>query len=130
MSIRMKVVYNDGRVVEVKTTPRAQIMTERHMKGITATNKLQASYFLAWLSLKAAGEETAEYEPWLDLIDDIDEISSFWQDVRDLLESYDLLDSEHAEPILELAARIEADKEADKDADPTRLTASTGSSSS
>lgn len=128
MATRLKVVYNDGRVVEVKTTPRAQIMTERHMKGITAANKLQASFFLAWLSLKAAGEETAEYEPWLDLIDDIDEISSFGQDVRNLLESYGLLDSYEAGQILELAARAEANEEVDEDADPTRPTATTGSS--
>jgi hypothetical protein len=73
MATKLKVTYLDGRVVEVRTTPRGQIMTERHLKGVTEQNKLQAAYFLAWLSLKKAGEEEAEYESWLDLIDDVEE---------------------------------------------------------
>jgi hypothetical protein len=81
MATKVKVTYLDGRVAEVRVTPRNQIMAERHFKGINDGNALQASYFLAWLALKAAKEEDAEYEPWLDLVDEVETVQPDSEDV-------------------------------------------------
>lgn len=73
-AVKLKVVYNDGRTVEVLASPRAQVMTERHFGGFADASKVDASYYLAWSSLNKAGQEPADYESWLDLITDVDEI--------------------------------------------------------
>lgn len=75
MATKLKVTYADGRVVEVMATPRAQVMTEQHFKGLGDTNMLQAAYFLAWASLHRAGKEPTEYEPWLDMIADVEQVN-------------------------------------------------------
>lgn len=75
MAVKMKITYADGRVVEVTASPRAQVQTERHYAGLTdETRQVEVSYYLAWASLSRAGMESAEYEPWLDLIEEVEEV--------------------------------------------------------
>lgn len=73
MATKLKVVYNDGHEVQVIASPRAQVMTERHYGGISDAQKVEASYYLAWASLHKAGKEPAEFDAWLDLIEDVEE---------------------------------------------------------
>jgi hypothetical protein len=81
MATRLRITYLDGRVVEVVATPRAQIMTEEHLGGIKEANRLHASYYLGWASLHKAGKEATEFEKWLDLIDDVDEVEPTGEDL-------------------------------------------------
>lgn len=73
MATKLKVTYADGRELEVIASPRAQVMTERHYGGITETRQVEASYYLAWASLNKAGKEAADFDQWLDLIEDVEE---------------------------------------------------------
>lgn len=69
-AVKMKIVYLDGRTEQVVASPRAQVMTEQHFGGIDERNKVAASYYMAWVSLSRAGKEPADFDAWLDLIDD------------------------------------------------------------
>jgi len=69
--VKIRVVYSDGRPDEVIiASPKAQVMTEQHFGGISPQNKLEAHYYLTWLSLHRAGKEAADFETWLLSIDD------------------------------------------------------------
>lgn len=74
MATKLKVTYADGRDATVLASPKAQVMTERHFKGINEATKLQASYYLAWSSLFGAGKESADFESWLDTITDVEQV--------------------------------------------------------
>lgn len=74
MALRMRVVYTDGRVEEVICSPRAQVMTEEYCKGISAANRLRASYYMAWVALNRAGRYAGDFDTFLDAIDSADEI--------------------------------------------------------
>lgn len=74
MATKLKVTYSDGREVVVIASPKAQVMTERNLAGITDANNLQASYYLAWASLFYGGKESADFESWLDSISDIERV--------------------------------------------------------
>lgn len=69
---RLKVTYQDGRVVEVLVSPRAQVDTERKFPGLDKANDVEISFYLAWRSLNAAGMEPADFEAWLGLIADVE----------------------------------------------------------
>jgi hypothetical protein len=81
MATKLRITYLDGRIVEVVATPRAQIMTEEHLGGIKEASRLHASYYLAWASLNKAGKESAAFDPWLDLIDDVSEVEPTGEDL-------------------------------------------------
>lgn len=81
MATKLRITYLDGRTVDVVASPRAQIMTEEHLGGVTDAKRLHASYYLAWASLNKAGKESAEFDPWLDLIDDVNEITPDGEDL-------------------------------------------------
>ena len=72
--VRMRVVYSDGRTEEFIAPPKAQTMTEQHFGGISDQNKLTAHYYLAWLSLHRAGKEAADFDAWMESIDDAETI--------------------------------------------------------
>jgi hypothetical protein len=75
MATKLKVTYNDSRVVLVLATPRAQVETERHFRGqgLAQVNQVEAGYHLAWASLHYAGKEGADFEAWLNTISDVEE---------------------------------------------------------
>lgn len=75
MATKLKVTYADGRKVEILASPRAQVETARHFKGQGGVddNRIEAGYRLAWASLHHAGKEPADFDAWLDLIEDVDE---------------------------------------------------------
>jgi len=68
--MKIGVLYRDGRTEEIIASPKAQVMTEQHFGGITPQNKLEAHYYLSWLSLHRAGREAADFNAWLESIDD------------------------------------------------------------
>lgn len=76
MATKLKVTYADGREIEVLASPKAQVVTARHFKseGGFEGNQIEAGYRLAWASLHYAGKEPADFDAWLDLITDVDEV--------------------------------------------------------
>jgi len=76
MAVRLKVTYLDGRDETVVASPRAQVMTEQFVGGLTDERRVQAGYYLAWASLNKAGKEAADYETWLDRISDVEEVEN------------------------------------------------------
>lgn len=70
MATKIKVTYLDGREDVVVATPRAQVMTERHFAGLTDSQAVQTSYYLAWASLHFGGKDPGDFEAWLDRISD------------------------------------------------------------
>jgi len=70
----IRVVYSDGRTEEIIASPKAQVMTEQHYGGISPQNKLEAHYYLTWLSMHRAGKEAADFNAWLESIDDAEVI--------------------------------------------------------
>lgn len=73
---KVKVSYNDGREVEVKVTPRAQVETERHIGGDWSRMALLSVYHMAWGALRKEDPETPDFETWLDQVDDVEEIEA------------------------------------------------------
>ncbi len=73
MAIKLKVTYVDGREVTVLASPRAQVETERHFKGVDEKQRIEGSFYLAWASLKYAGKEAADFDAWLDLVVEAEE---------------------------------------------------------
>jgi hypothetical protein len=72
MATKLNVTYADGRKVTIIASPRAQVMTERNFGGIDEARKVEASYYLAWASLNKAGQEPAEFDAWLDLVEEVE----------------------------------------------------------
>jgi hypothetical protein len=72
-AVKLKVAYADGRKCEIIASPRAQVMTERYFGGVTAERAVEAAYYLAWASLNKAGQEPADFETWLDLVEEVEE---------------------------------------------------------
>jgi hypothetical protein len=74
VATKLKITYNDGREVQVIASPRAQVETERHFGGFNEAREIEASFYLAWASLRWAGKEPAEFDAWLDLIGDVEQV--------------------------------------------------------
>lgn len=74
--MKMKITYVDGREIEIFASPRAQVETERHFKGLNDPQKLESSFYLAWASLHYGGREASEFEAWLDLVIEVDDIKA------------------------------------------------------
>ena len=71
---RMKVTYTDGTVVEVKATPKAQVMTERFLRGqggFANSTITEASFRLAYES-SLPGIGNVGYDEWLDKIEEVE----------------------------------------------------------
>lgn len=82
--LRMKVTYADNREVTIVISPRAQVETERHFKGTdgAANNRIGSHYYLAWAALRAAGKESSEFESFLDMVADVEEIDPTEEDEK------------------------------------------------
>ncbi len=78
MAARLKVTFDDKRVVEVTVTPRAQVNTERFLKGVEHSNVIQATYRLAYESLlhRRLIESSVGYEEFIDSILDAEELEN------------------------------------------------------
>jgi hypothetical protein len=75
-AIRIKVTYIGGREETIKITPRAQTEAEEKFHGfMNDESAVRTSYWLAWRSLHQAGKESADYETWLDKIEDAESVS-------------------------------------------------------
>lgn len=74
MAARLKVTYQDGRSVDVTLPPRIQMEAEAALGGLSERNMLAALYRMAWLALFKSGQERADFDTWLDLIDDVQKI--------------------------------------------------------
>jgi hypothetical protein len=75
MATKLKITYADGREVKILASPKAQVMTERRYEGLNDESRMvETSYYLAWQSLFWAGQESADFEAWLDLVADVEEI--------------------------------------------------------
>jgi len=70
---KVKVIYNDGREVVVKVTPRAQFRTEERFGGMSTQVVRRASLYASWCSMNQAGMEKDDFETWLEKIDDVED---------------------------------------------------------
>lgn len=73
---KLKVTYSDGREVQILASPKAQVETARHFRGLgdIETFGVEVDYYLAWASLHYAGQEAAEFDAWLVTIGDIETV--------------------------------------------------------
>lgn len=73
------VSYVDGRdTVKVRIGPKAEVLFERHF-GTSMTSagrdiSAEHLYYLAWASLHVAGKESADFESFLDKLDEVDAV--------------------------------------------------------
>lgn len=69
---KLKVEYKDGTEALVIATARAQIETERHFRaqGLAQINRIEAGFYLAWASLHFTGQEPADFEAWVDRVNE------------------------------------------------------------
>lgn len=74
MALRLRVTYTDGRVEEVLASPIAQVETEEKFNGISTSNRLRASYFMAHRAMFHAGKDGNDYETFLKAIVSADEV--------------------------------------------------------
>lgn len=72
MQKRVKIVYSDGREVQVLATPKAQVETERKWGiALDAMTTMEQVYYLAWSALYHKGMESNDYEAFLKSVDEI-----------------------------------------------------------
>jgi len=71
---KVKIYYTDGTDVEVKISPRAQVNTERHIGGDWQTMAILSVYRMAWEALRGRDKDTADFETWLDLVEDVEQL--------------------------------------------------------
>lgn len=84
MANTMRITYRDDKVVEVRSTPRGQVQTERFLReqgGVVDATLVEATYRLAFESLRSRrmlpvvndGSEPG-YEEWLDMLEEVEEV--------------------------------------------------------
>lgn len=75
-AVRFKVTYVDETVREVRVSPKAQVLFERHFKLTVSDAARNTSaehlYYQAWAALHCAGMESNDFETFLGLISDVD----------------------------------------------------------
>lgn len=72
---KLKITYTDGTEVEVLAGPRAQVDLERHFKiSVQEANRIEHVYYLAWTALHLSGKEAREFDAFLDVLADVDEL--------------------------------------------------------
>ena len=66
---KMRVVYLDGREVEVVVPPKALIATEDYFHGTNGASehKIKAHYFTAWAALHRDADPS-EFDAWMDTV--------------------------------------------------------------
>lgn len=72
---KLKVTYLDGTVKTALVGPKQQVALERQF-GISVDEAKNAEhlYFLAYIGLSQKGEETRQFDDFLDVIAEVDEI--------------------------------------------------------
>ena len=79
-ALRFKVTYQDGKEFEVRVSPKAQVLFERHFqKTMSSFGKdpgAEHLYYLAWAGAHCAGMEAADFETFLDKIKDAESLDS------------------------------------------------------
>src|SRR5689334_7001360 len=77
---RFKVKYQDGKVLEVRVMPKAQVMFERQytttMSKLANDVSAEHGYYLAWAALHCAGMEPTDFETFLGSIEEIESIDT------------------------------------------------------
>ena len=77
---RFTVKYLDGRSVNVRVMPKAQVMFERHfstsMAKLAADPSMEKSYYLVWAACHCAGMEGNDFDTFLGLIEDIESLDT------------------------------------------------------
>lgn len=78
MAMKVRVTYVDGRVVDSTVSPRAEVDFERRFGiGVRAAGKdmhQEYYYYLAWAGLHFAGKEPADFDAFLGMIDDVENV--------------------------------------------------------
>lgn len=73
---RFKVVYLDGKELEVRVAPKAQVMFERHyqmtMSAYGKNPGMEHLYYLAWAGLHCAGMEGNDFDTFLGKIQEVE----------------------------------------------------------
>jgi hypothetical protein len=82
--LKMKVTYADEREVTVVVTPKAQVEVEDFFKGTEGaqSHRIKSHYRLAWASLHHSGREPADFDTFLGLIADVEEIDPTVEDEK------------------------------------------------
>lgn len=76
--MKVNVTYSDGRVVESTVSPKAEVEFER--KFGTSINQAgremhqEYYYFLAWAGLHYAGKEPSDFDAFLAVIDEVENV--------------------------------------------------------
>ena len=74
---KLRVTYTDGTKKEALAGPRAQVACERHFKksivDIGNSGSIETIYFLAWAGLHFSGQESRDFEAFLDVLDDVED---------------------------------------------------------
>lgn len=79
-SIRLKVTYTDGTSREVNAGPRAQVELERKFEvALGALDEkgtpIEYSYFMAWAALHFAGQEAADFDDFLNRLEEVEQVA-------------------------------------------------------
>ncbi|MEV6879734.1 hypothetical protein [Amycolatopsis sp. NPDC051128] len=76
--MKVNVTYSDGRVVQSSVSPKAEVEFERQFG--TSINRAGADmhqqyyYYLAWAGLHFAGKEPADFDTFLGMIDEVENV--------------------------------------------------------
>lgn len=77
---RFKVTYLDGKEVEVRVSPKAQVMFERHyqmtMSAYGKNPGVEHIYYMAWAGLHCAGMEGSDFETFLGKLQDAEAVDT------------------------------------------------------
>jgi len=74
---RMRVHWADEsrEPVEVKITPKVQVMVEHHFDtSLVDLGRVEHVYYMGWAALKAAGKDPGEFDTFLDQIEDVERV--------------------------------------------------------
>jgi hypothetical protein len=74
MAYKITLTYLDGTVKDVVPPPRSRIETERHFNGLGRHNAQESTFYMAWNSLKRSGDVKEEFDQWIDLLADAEEV--------------------------------------------------------
>lgn len=82
--LKMKVTYADEREVTVVVSPKAQVEVEDFFKGTEGAQsyRIKSHYRLAWSSLHYAGMESADFDTFLGMVADVEEIEPTVEDEK------------------------------------------------
>lgn len=73
---RLKITYDDGRVVEAKVTPKVEVAVEKHFNiGLAAIQDdmhAEYLYYMGWAAVHHGGMEGDNFEKFLDKLEDVD----------------------------------------------------------